>query len=80
MAVQDWNTLRGVAEQGYADGVMCLATVETVERWNKSKVIEPLLDADAAHAASILLDGALTRLHIFVCRGFAVARKDDLHL
>ncbi|MER8525217.1 hypothetical protein [Mesorhizobium sp. M0494] len=81
MAVQDWDALREAAGQGYADGIMCLATIETVERSNNEELIERLHDADAARAARILIDGALVRLHIFVCRGFSPARHaDDLHL
>jgi hypothetical protein len=81
MAVRDWNTLREVAAQGYSDGVVCLATIETVERSNQPGVYNPLNEADAGRAARLLVDSALTRLHIFVCRGFAPIRHpDDLHL
>lgn len=81
MAVDDWGTLREVAAQGYTDGIMCLATIEIVERSNKPEIIDRLYDADAGRAARIFVDSALTRLHIYVCRAFAPARHpDDLHL
>jgi hypothetical protein len=81
MAVNDWDTLCDVAVQGYTDGIMCLATIETVERSNKPEIIDRLNDANAGRAARIFVDSALTRLHIYVCRAFAPARHpDDLHL
>lgn len=81
MAVSDWNTLREVAGSGYSDAIVCLATIEIVERSNRGSVIEPLDRVQAGRAARILVDGALFRLHLFVTRAYAPSRHpDDLHL
>jgi len=81
MAVRDWNTLREVAGLGYSDAIVCLATIETVERSNRGSVIEPLDNERAGRAARLLVDGALFRLHLFVTRAYAPARHpSDLHL
>lgn len=79
--VKDWETLRKVAKQGFSDGIMCLATIQIVERSNRSSVIEPLNQAQASRAARILVDASLVQLHLYLVRAFArVSHDDDLHL
>lgn len=83
MTVQSWNSLREAAQQGFFDGVVCLATIEIVERSNRGQVIEPLTAASAGLAARVLVDSALARMHLFVCRAYAPVSKkydDDTHL
>lgn len=79
--VRDWNTLRQVAGDGYSDGILCLAAIETIERSNRASVIGPLNDNDAGRAALLLRDGVFFRLHVMVVRAYApVHRNGDLHL
>lgn len=79
--VNDWQTLRKVAKQGFSDGIVCLATIEIVERSNRPSVIEPLSEAQASIAARIMVDASLVQLHLYLVRAFArVSHDDDLHL
>src|SRR4051794_7304995 len=81
MAITNWAGLQKAAKRCYEDGIICLATREIVERSNREPVLEPLRATDAGLAARILVDSALTRLHIFLCRAFARSHKsDDMHL
>lgn len=80
-AIQDWPALRQAAHDGYSDRIMCLATIEIVERSNRATVIKPINDANAGRAATILRDSALVRMHLYLVRAFApVSRPDDIHL
>jgi hypothetical protein len=79
--VKDWADVRGVAKQGFNDGIVCLATIEVVERSNTPAVIDPLHELKASRAAKLLIDAALVRLHLYLVRAFArVSHDDDLHL
>lgn len=81
MENQSWNALRRMAAQGYSDGIICLATIEIVERSNRSSIIGPLNDNHAGQATRMLIDGAMYRLHMLLTRAFAPVRhKDDWHL
>lgn len=73
--------LREVAVQGYADAILCLASIEIVERSNVSAVLDRVNDSGAGRAARLFIDGALFRLHLFVTRAYAPVRyPGDLHL
>ncbi len=79
--VKDWSDVRNVAKRGFEDGIICLATIEVIERSNTPDVINPLHVADASRAARLLIDAALIRLHLYLVRAFArVSHGDDLHL
>lgn len=80
MTVGDWNTLRHAASQGYADAIICLASIEIIERSNRPEVIGPLNEADAGRAVRILADAAFFRVQIFLTRAFAPVRRGDYHL
>lgn len=79
--MKDWPTLKQVAAAGYADGIVCLAAVELVERLNNPGVYGPINEAGAGRAGRLLADSVLFRLHIFLTRAYApVAYGDDRHL
>lgn len=79
--VSDWKRLKEVAGQGYREAILCLASIETVERSNRLGVIKPLQEREADRAARLLIDAVLFRVHIHVVRAFSPVRHgDDLHL
>lgn len=77
MAISNWHTLKEAARQGYSDGILCLATIEIVERLNQQPVEQALNEADAGGIARILRDSALIRMHLYLCRAFAPCRSAD---
>ncbi len=79
--ISDWSTLREVAAQGYSDAILCLASIEIVERSNRDSVLGPLNENEATKAARLMVDATLFRVQIFIVRAFAPVRyPDDLHL
>lgn len=81
--ISDWNTLRALAIQGYNDGIVCLATILTIERYmTRRDVTSQLWITGADKAADVLVQGAFFRLHLLISRAFAKIRKNsgDLHL
>ncbi|NEK15057.1 hypothetical protein [Rhizobium leguminosarum] len=80
-AVKDWNTLTSIANQGYADGLECLASIDLLERANAPKVIAGVNEDGLALTLRLLVNSTLFRLHVFVVRAFAEVRHpDDRHL
>jgi len=75
--ISDWKLLKEVVAQGYDEALLCLASIETVERFNRTSVIRALQECDAGHSARLLIDAALFRVHIYVVRAFASVRHDD---
>lgn len=79
--VSDWGKLKAVAAQGYSDGILCLASIEIIERSNRPSVIDPLNEHEAGRAARLFIDAALFRLQMFITRAYAPVRHTgDLHL
>jgi hypothetical protein len=54
--VRGWSDVRNVARRGFDDGIVCLATIEVIERSNRPSVINPLHDAKASLAARTLVE------------------------
>jgi hypothetical protein len=80
-AVLDWNTLRGVARQGYQDGLECLASIDLLQRMNAAEVIARINKGRLAQTLDLIVKGTLFRLHVYVVRAFAkVQYEDDRHL
>ncbi len=77
MAISNWHALKEAAKQGYSDGILCLATIEIVERLNQQPVGQALNDAGAGGVARILRESALIRMHLSLCRAFAPCRSAD---
>lgn len=83
MAIHDAMLFGDVAEGGFQEGIICLATIAICERANKPELIAALKENNAGYAAKILRDGALFRMHMYVVSAFDPVRDrfpDDINL
>lgn len=78
--IATWNDLREIALEAYDDAIVCLSSIEIVERWNVPAVRLAILNSGAELAAQTLLDACLFRTHILIARAFPETRRGDRHL